>query len=243
MNKNFKRILAYMIDMVIVSMVVYGLTNIKQINFQLENYNKIYKQYEKTVEKYQDLEDEYEEAKEDYDDKKIEKKEYQAKKQAYNDYKDSYSDKIKKYNYQLSKNSIISTIISIAVILAYFGIFQFSMGGQTLGKKLMHLKVVKNKEGNLNIFNYFIRCIVLNGIIANVALLICVGILNSGDFYSANYIITNVQSVVEIVILIMVFMTTDGRGLHDYLAQTKVIEIDKEGNEVEYIPPTKKGDK
>ena len=40
MNKNFKRILAYMIDMVIVSIIVYGLTNIKQINFQLENYKK-----------------------------------------------------------------------------------------------------------------------------------------------------------------------------------------------------------
>ena len=38
----------------------------------------------------------------------------------------------------------------------------------------------------------------------------------------------------------MIFMTADGRGLHDYLAQTKVIEIDKEGKEVEYIPPTKK---
>ena len=67
MNKNFKRILAYMIDMVIVSIIVYGLTNIKQINFQLENYKKTYKQYEKTVEKYQDLEYEYEDAKEDYE--------------------------------------------------------------------------------------------------------------------------------------------------------------------------------
>ena len=44
MNKNFKRILAYMVDMVIVSIIVYGLTNIKQINFQLENYKKTYKQ-------------------------------------------------------------------------------------------------------------------------------------------------------------------------------------------------------
>ena len=114
------------------------------------------------------------------------------------------------------------------------------MGGQTLGKKLMHLKVVKNKEGNLNILNYLIRCVILNGVIANVALLICVGIFNAGDFYNANYIITNAQSVLEIIILIMIFMTADGRGLHDYLAQTKVIEIDKEGKEVEYIPPTKK---
>lgn len=240
MNKNFKRILAYMVDMVIVSIIVYGLTNIKQINFQLENYKKTYKQYEKTVEKYQDLEDEYEDAKEDYEDKLIDKKEYQEKKQVYNDYKATYSNKVKKYNYELSKNSVISTLISIAIIIAYFGIFQFSMGGQTLGKKLMHLKVVKNKEGNLNILNYLIRCVILNGVIANVALLICVGIFNAGDFYNANYIITNAQSVLEIIILIMIFMTADGRGLHDYLAQTKVIEIDKEGKEVEYIPPTKK---
>lgn len=242
MNKNLKRVIAYMIDTILISIIAFALTNVKQINFQLDNYNKNYEAYEKVAEKYQDLEDEYEEAKEDYEEEEITKKEYKKIKKEYEDYEDTYTKSVKKYNYELSKNLIVSTLISIALIIAYFGIFQYSMNGQTLGKKLMKLRVVKNKEGNLNILNYVIRCVILNGVIFNAILIICVYLFNYKDFYTANYIVSNVSSIVEILILMMVFMNKDGRGLHDYLAGTRVIEIDNEGREIEYIPPTKKDD-
>ncbi len=240
MNKNFKRILAYMIDMIIVSIIVFAFTNIKQINPQLDSYNKIYKDYLKISEKYKDLEKEYNTAKKDYENKKINKKEYNSKKTAFLNYKDKYTNNVKKYNYKLSKNSTFSTIISIIIVIGYFGVFQFSMGGQTLGKKLLKLKVIKNNGGSLNIGNYLIRCVILNGVIFNTALIICIYALGYNNFYTANYIITNLQSILEIIILLMVFMSKDGRGLHDYLAQSRVIEMDNDGNEVEYIAPTKK---
>ena len=240
MNKNFKRVIAYMIDTILVSMVAFFLTNVSQINFQLDNYNKTYKSYEKTVSKYEDLEDEYEEAKEKYEDKKITKKEYKEIKKEFEDYEDNYIKNVKKYGYELSKNSVISSIILIALVVAYFGMFQYFMNGQTLGKKLMKLRVVKNKEKNLNMFTYIVRCVILNGVISNIALLICVYLFNYNSYYTANYIITNIASILEVIILMMVFMNKDGRGLHDYLAGTKVIEIDNKGEEVEYIPPMKK---
>lgn len=243
MNTNFKRVIAYMIDMFLVSAIVFCLTNIKQVNFQLDGYNKVYNESSKVIKKYDKLKDDYDTAKKDYDKKKISKKEYNKKKDAYNDYKDTYTKKIKVFNYRVSKNSVISTIISIAVIFAYFGIFQFSMGGQTLGKKLMHLKVVSNKDKDLNVLNYLIRCTILNGVIFSIAMLICVGTLNAVNFYTANYIISNLQSIVEIIILLTVFMSNEGRGLHDLIAQTRVIEIDKDGNKIEYIPKVKTSDK
>lgn len=236
MNTRFKRIAAYFIDMVIVSVVVFGLTNIKQINYQYDNHEKVAKEYQVYVDKYEKLENKYENAKEKYKDKKITKKKYNEIKNSYNDYKKGYEKQIKKFNYEISKNSVISTIISIAIVIAYFGIFQFSMNGQTIGKKLMKLKVVKNKKGELNIFNYLIRCAILNGVIINLALIIFVNIFSANDFYMANYIVSNIQSIVEILILIMIFMTSDARGLHDYIAGTKVIDISNKQDEVEYIP-------
>lgn len=236
MNTRFKRIAAYFIDMVIVSVVVFGLTNIKQINYQYDNHEKVAKEYQVYVDKYEKLENKYENAKEKYKDKKITKKKYNEIKNSYNDYKKGYEKQIKKFNYEISKNSVISTIISIAIVIAYFGIFQFSMNGQTIGKKLMKLKVVKNKKGELNIFNYLIRCAILNGVIINLALIIFVNIFSANDFYMANYIVSNIQSIVEILILIMIFMTSDARGLHDYIAGTKVIDISDKQDEVEYIP-------
>jgi len=134
----------------------------------------------------------------------------------------------------------------MAIVIAYFAIFQFSLGGQTLGKKIMKLRVVKAKDKELNIFNYLIRCAILNGVIVNLLLVIFVNTLDVNSFYMANYIVSNIQSIIEIVIIIMIFMTNDSRGLHDYIAGTKVIEIDSLGNEVinnnmdiEYIPKNK----
>ena len=246
MNIRFKRIAAYFIDMVIVSVVVFGLTNIKQINYQYDAREKVSNEYQKYIDKYEKIEKKYDGAKEKYKDKKISKKELNKIKNSYNDYKKGYEKQIKRFNYELSKNSVISTIISIAVVIAYFGIFQYSLGGQTIGKKFMKLKVVKNKDGDLNIFNYLIRCLILNSIIINIALIIFVNIFSANDFYMANYIVSNIQSIVEILILIMIFMTTNARGLHDYVAGTKVIEINAmdEGvnnkkDEVEYIPKKK----
>ena len=232
MNVRFKRIAAYFIDMIIVSVVVFGLTNIKQINYQYDNHEKVSSEYEKYVKKYEKLEDKYNDAKDDYKDKKITKEKYSKIKNEYNDYKSGYERNIKKFNYDLSRNSVIATIISIAVIIAYFGIFQYSLGGQTIGKKLLKLKVVKNKEGSLNIFNYFVRCAILNGVIINILLIVFVNMFNTNNFYTANYIISNIQSIIEILILIMVFMTNDSRGLHDYIAGTKVVELDPLGNEI-----------
>ena len=52
MSKNFKRLVAYMLDMFLVTAIVFALTNIKQINFQLNDHNKISKQYSEVVKKY-----------------------------------------------------------------------------------------------------------------------------------------------------------------------------------------------
>lgn len=240
MNKNFKRVIAYMIDTILVSIIAFLITNVGPINYQLDNYNKNYKEYEKIVTKYEDLEEKLDEAKEKYEDKEIKKEEYKKVKKEFNDYKDNYMDNVKKYGYKLSKNSIVSSIILISLVIAYFGMFQYFANGQTLGKKIMKLRVVANKEKALNMFNYIVRCVILNGVFSNVALLICVYLCNYNSYYTANYIITNIASIIEIIILMMVFMNKDGRGLHDYLAGTKVIEIDTKGEEVEYIPPVKK---
>ena len=239
MNKNFKRIAAYMIDTILVTALATLLINIKQINFQLEDYNDVAKDYSKISEKHEDIKEDYEEAKEKYDDKKISKKEYKKVKNEYDDFLDNYEVKIKKMSLKLTQSNTVSYIIQIAFIVGYFVIFQYLMGGQTVGKRIMKLRVVKNGKKELGIFNYLIRAIILNGIVQSVALIICSYTCGYNSFYNANYIITNITSIIEIVILMMVFMNKESRGLHDIIAGTKVIEIDKNGKEVEYIPPKK----
>ena len=233
MSKNLKRIIAYMLDMFLVTAIVFALTNIKQINFQLNDHNKISKQYSEVVKKYEKEETKFNKVKKKYENKKIKKSEYKEAEKNFDNYKKEYAKDIKKYNYKLSNSSILATIMSISVVVLYFGVLQYFMHGQTLGKKLLKIKVIKNKEGNLSILNFILRCIILNGVIANIIIVIFVKVLSVNDFYNASYIVSNMQSIIELIILIMIFMTADNRGLHDYIANTKIVEIDSSGNIVE----------
>ena len=93
-----KRILAYLIDVVIVLLASSMLSSISYLNPQLETYNKYY--------------DEYSEKTKDYLDKKTTDDEYL---QITND-----------YSYKLERNSVYSSVISVVTILLYFGVFHRS---------------------------------------------------------------------------------------------------------------------
>ena len=239
MSKNLKRIIAYMLDMFLVTAIVFALTNIKQINFQLTKHNKASKEYSEIVKKYEKEEAKFNKIKKKYDKDKIKKSEYKKAEKKLESYKKEYAENIKKYNYELTMNSVFPTVMSMCVVILYFGILQYFMNGQTLGKKLMKIRVVKNKEGKLNIVNFILRCIILNGIIANLLIVLFVYIFNANDFYNASYIVSNAQSIVEFIILIMIFMTKDNRGLHDFVASTRVVELDLLGNIIEEVKQRK----
>ena len=66
---------------------------------------------------------------------------------------------IKAY-YYISKYSISYNIVIIVGILLYFGVFQKYCNGQTIGKKLMKIKVVDNNTNeNPNIWKHLLRTI------------------------------------------------------------------------------------
>lgn len=197
MKNVFKRLGAYFIDITIVSLVFIVLSNIKGINYQLDKYTEVYNEYVDVYEKYAD---------EEIDDKEYEKE-------------------MVNLNYLMDKNSIITSILSIACLVGYFGIFQYSQNGKTIGKRIFKLQVVKSKEGNLNIGNYLIRCVVLNNIIFSIAGIICVLCLNKNDYNTARNIIANIEMIVQLLIMVTMFMSPENRGVQDYVAGTKVVDL------------------
>lgn len=222
MNIGFKRIAAYIIDIILVGILVFILSNTKVINFQIDKYNKTYTEYSKLYDKQNKLKTKYEKLK---DDKKASKEKISSAKLKYNEALKIYEKSSKKYTYKLAKYSVFSTSISIGLTLIYFGVIQYLLKGQTLGKKLLKIKVVKNKEGRLNIFNFLLRSFILNSLWAKLILVISVNFLTVNSYYTLNYYVTNVLYIVELVILVMVFMNKDARGLHDVIASTKVVSI------------------
>lgn len=213
----FKRLIAYIIDIVIVSVVSTLITSNSYIN---KDYNK----YVNTYDKYQEYSDQYrknvKELDKSLDDEKISEKEYEKN---LNKLNNSFDEKSIDYNYKLIKLSIIPTTISILVILLYFVVIQFYMGGKTLGKKIVKLKVVSNNKNNLTIFNYFLRSLILNGVFLNSMSIVMVLVLSKNYYLIYNEIVYVINYILEICIIFMITFDKNNRGLHDYVANTKVI--------------------
>ena len=79
-----------------------------------------------------------------------------------------FSNQTEELSYKLNVNGYVYTIGSISIVFLYFGVFAYFTKGQTLGKRIMNIKIVGNKGQELKLHNYFIRAFILNGVILNI---------------------------------------------------------------------------
>ena len=251
MKKVIKRVLAYVIDVAIISIVVTLLTSNTKINYQYNNYEKGYKEYNEVLTKYNKVVEKEAKLENKYKDDKINKKSYHSQKNKYDKKMKEYELQVKQLNRTITRNSVIYYAIYIAFVLAYFGIFQYSFNGQTFGKRLMQLKIINNKNEPLKIWQTLLRTFILFNLWYYIVILIISYCLNGSDYYSVYSILNNINSVISLLIVIMLVMNKDGRSLHDYISFTKVVAlneletVDEQVIEAEVVKPKrkKKGDK
>ncbi len=192
---SYKRVLAYLVDVMIISFVSLLLTYFVPTS---ENYNKLNKEFENLTTDYRNQEVTMEE----------------------------YLEKGTDINYQLNKESVPQTIVSTVLSIIYFVVLAYFMNGETLGKKLMKIKITSNNDKKLTMNNYLIRALVIDSVLMNIITIITI-LLFSKDIYLTSYnIISYVFSFVYIVSLAMILFSKNGRGLQDILANTKVISTE-----------------
>lgn len=256
MKKIYKRLIAYIIDIAIISVIISCLTNNSFTNPSLKQYNKTYDECQELSDNYTNFTTDL---KKYYEDKSLTEDEYNKlnnKYEYYNNtlekyYQDNnltstnyqklldetnqdFQNKYKKLYKTLNKYSITYNIIYIIIILLYFVGLNIITEGQTLGKKILKLKIVNNNDNsNISILNYFIRAIILYNPIYYLALIIGVYIFNSNNFYIWAIVWANIKDYLEVIILLMIIIKKDNRGLHDILSKTKVVALDKEENIIE----------
>lgn len=194
MDTSLKRIIAFVIDIVIVSLVV-SLINLLPLDPYKDKYKDAYEKYNEVVQK--STEDE----------------------------KNDYKDEIIELNYEVYKYRTYSSMFSATALILYFGVLPLVMNGQTLGKKIMKLRVISNNEKKLNFWKYLIRIVILNNIWLSLINIGAVYVVNGVKFYYVTYVISMLSSLIYMLNLIMVMFRKDNRGLHDMVAGTKVIEV------------------
>lgn len=195
---KLKRLLAYIIDILIVGFVASAISSIEVINPYCDNYIEAYEKYSKEMDSLNE---------------------------------DNVFDKIKSEEFVLDyqnvlKYGVYSSVICITCYILYFGGFQKWNKNQTVGKKLMRLKVVnKNNKDDVRLWQYILRTIIVYNLLFN-SLSVVVSYMFKGNLFFTTSIITSIIGyVITYVGYIMILFRKDGCGLHDFVSGTKVVEV------------------
>lgn len=195
-NVALKRIVAYLIDYLVITLISSALVYITFINPRYDEYVETSNTYNEVLQNY-----------------------YSGEIDA-----NELSNQTKELSYDLNSNGYVYTIGNIIIIFLYFGVFAYVTKGQTLGKKIMGIKIVSNKGNNVKWYQYFIRAFILNGVILNILTLIAVCFKES-TYLTIYSVASNFDMILMIILFLMILFYKDGRGLHDIIAGTKVIDV------------------
>lgn len=200
-NIIFRRSMAFFIDLFIVSVITSLLASIPFLNPEKQHYEESYNRILKVFEQYKNEELTIEE----------------------------YETQFISLSYDLNRMNMNYVIINVVVMIGYFVIFQWQRKGKTVGKQLLKLQIVSVKEEKeVSIFSYLLRCIVLNNLIITLAQMIVIFTYSKDNYYVIYNNLNLVGYIVLYLIIFFILIRTDKRGLHDFVAGTKVISLLKE---------------
>lgn len=193
-NTFFKRLFAYFLDMIIVSMVL-GLLFAFIPNS--ENSKKLIEERNTLAS--------------DFIDGRVEAKEF--------------ASRAIEIGYDQAKEEVPFVILDIAGILLYFVVFQAYNNGQTLGKKIVKLKIVSNAEKELGLDDYLKRLLIVPPAFCTLLDLILLLFAPKNIYLGSNIILNILQILLLLITGFMVIYRKDERGLQDLIAGTKVIDV------------------
>ena len=125
--------------------------------------------------------------------------------------------------YNQAKEEIPLVLLNIAGMILYFVVFQAYNHGQTIGKKLVKLKVVGHHKKQLNLNDYLKRAIIVPPILCNLFDLILLMFASKEIYLTSNLLLKAVQILLLLIAGFMVIYRKDTRGLHDLIADTRVV--------------------
>ena len=110
---------------------------------------------------------------------------------------EDYLENTNEISYELEKASLPMNTVYVVLYIGYFIIFQFLNKGQTIGKKLMKIKVITDNKKEPSLMQIIIRTIFVDQIILNLLAIILLMLVSKELFIKLNYVITGIQYFIE----------------------------------------------
>lgn len=141
---------------------------------------------------------------------------------------DVYLDEYSSLLYVTQKDNVISLSVTVVLTVAYFVVFQYTNKGQTLGKKLLNLRVVdKDTNKPATIVKGLIRSLFTLSILSGTLNVIFLYLLSENNYLTAYGTVASFELLFIFVTVIFILYKKDGRGLHDIMTNTIVIKEGK----------------
>lgn len=134
-----------------------------------------------------------------------------------------YTDIVLEDNYNISKGTVLISLTSIIIYILYFVVYQVYNNGQTVGKKLMKIKVRSITDESLSINTMLFRALIIYGIAANIINLILILLLKKELYLSISNTISIIQSLIVIISVFMILFSKQKKGIHDIITKTEVV--------------------
>lgn len=138
---------------------------------------------------------------------------------------EEYVNQMIDLGYDISKQTVIISIVSIVISLLYYVVYPCYNNGQTFGKKLMKIKIKKTNDKELSMNDLLIRSMINNSVLVSIINVILVLFLSKDLYLGTSSLVGVIQYIVLIISLIMIAFTKNAQGLHDKVVHTEVVMV------------------
>lgn len=132
--------------------------------------------------------------------------------------------------YETQKVSVGLNGVYLGLLFVYFVVFQYLNHGQTIGKRLMKIRI-ESSSGSLGLGRLLVRNFIPNMIIVYLVLTVGVMIFDSKIFLSLYSMCSFGYYIFLVVSVFMILYGKSGKGIHDCIAGTLVV-MEEDRNEL-----------
>lgn len=135
-----------------------------------------------------------------------------------------YVNQLVDINYDIAKQTGIITLVSIAISLLYYALYVYKNDGQSIGKKMMKIKIQKkDKDKELTMNDLLFRTMILQGTLVSIIGFCTILFLDKDTYLATNSLLNLIQYSILIISFFLIAFTKERQGLHDMVAKTEVV--------------------
>lgn len=135
---------------------------------------------------------------------------------------DEFTNKYIDSYYKLCRANGMISLLSIFIGVCYYIVYQLYQNGQTIGKKIMRIRIISD-DGDLFMNQMIFRAFISNFILNDICVFLFMLFSSKYVFFYSAGLIEFIQYIMVFASIIMIMYRSDGCAIHDKLFHTKVI--------------------